>query len=61
MVANKFSAKKSFLRFHKIYREIPVPVHLSNTVKCLHTVRLATLIKRDSELVFQNLPFIDPL
>ena len=32
---------------HKIYTEIPVPESLSNIVKCLQGVRLATLLKRD--------------
>ena len=43
VVGRKCSAKQLFSNIHKIYREIS----LSNTVKCVQTVRLVTLLKRD--------------
>ena len=60
IVATNFLQKR-FPKFRKIHREIPVLVSLSNTVNCLQADRFATLLKRDSTLVFQNQPFIDPL
>ena len=42
-------------------KEIPVLQSLSNTVKGLQTVRLATLSKRDPRTGFQNQLFLDPL
>ena len=42
--------QKSFLKnFLKIHREIPVRRSLSNNVKSFHGVRLATLLKKDSD------------
>ena len=61
MVAKRCSAKILSEKFHKIHREIPVLESLSNTVKCFQAVRLATLLKRDPALVFQEQPFVDPL
>ena len=59
--ARRFCAKKLPKTFHKIHREIPVLESLSNTVKCFQAVRLATLLKRDPALVFQEQSFVDPL
>ena len=39
--------QKNSKKLHKIHREIPVLESLSNTVKGLHAVRLATLLKRN--------------
>ena len=43
VVGRKCSAKQLFQNIHKIYREIS----LSDTVKCVQSVRLTTLLKRD--------------
>ena len=41
------SCKKALLKFQKVHREIPALQSLSNTVKGLHDVRFANLLKRD--------------
>ena len=63
MVAKRCSAKKFSWKFHKIHREIPTVYlqSLSNTVKDLQAVRLATLLKRNPALVFQEQSFVDHL
>ena len=45
--ARRCSTKKLFLKLHKICRKIPVLESLSNTVKGLPAIRLATLLKRN--------------
>ena len=40
------STKKLSHKLHKIHRKIPVLESLSNTIKGLHAVRLATLLKQ---------------
>ena len=47
VVARKCSAKKLSLKFRRIVREISLLESLSNIVKCLQAVRLATLLKID--------------
>ena len=47
VVARKCSTKKFSSKFLKIYRKIPLLEFLSNTVKGLQAIRLATLLKRN--------------
>ena len=47
MVARRCPAKKLPQKFHKIHRKIPLLESLSNTIKVLRTIRLATLLKRN--------------
>ena len=58
VVSKNCAAKRIF---HKIHREIPAPESLSNTVKGFQVALLATLLKRDPTLVFQNYLFVDSL
>ena len=46
-VARMCSTKKFSFKLHKISRTIPVLESLSNTVKGLQAIRLATLLKRN--------------
>ena len=46
-VARRCSTKKLYLKLHKIWRKIPVLESLSNTVKGLQAITLATLLKRN--------------
>ena len=61
MVARRTSAKKISEKLHKIHREIPVLQSLSNTVKSIEAVRLATFLKRDPRTGVKDQPFVDPL
>ena len=47
VVARRCSTKKLSEKLHKTHRKIPVLVPLSNTVKGLQAIRLATLLKRN--------------
>ena len=46
-VARRCSTEKLSLKLHNICRKIPVLESLSNTVKGLQAIRLATLLKRN--------------
>ena len=49
-VAKRCFKKKLSLKLHKICRKIPVLESLSNTVKGLQAIRLATLLKRNPHI-----------
>ena len=46
-VARRCSTTKLFLKLHKIRRKMPLLESLSNTIKGLQAIRLATLLKRN--------------